>query len=478
MRRRRSLPAALVALGTLLEGALGGVLGGAGCGDGSLSTDDVVEGGVGDAGPEVDPGPSDAPDAATDAGCGVIGCEASGVLHPRIRAAHGRLGAAALGAPVDRGGSVWVHAFAGGMVQDFDGGTLGPSLLVEAAAAPTAPWTAQAYAVHGAIRAAWLALGPATVGLPMEDARPLGGGSTALVQTFEKGCLGPDGRGGIALTVGCAPPPDLGPVLSKLGADFPSVSGGADLAIAVTWLPTGTRWSHQGDTPRTSASSVKWVWALAALHKHSIATVEPPARPTFADSNNSTAGQLIDLAGGCNAVNDFTVALGIPITQLSLCGWSFDKTRKATNCSNRAGGDNFFTPIGAVTFLEKVWQGAGLPADKADQLAAWATLSPRSGYGGWVGSQLPAAVRPSLQHKAGWLPTGCCSAGYPAFYNELALVETPKGRYAIAASAKNGGASRSDTKQTKALEWASCVVFHAFADAAGTDPFKAGCSAG
>lgn len=468
MRRRSPwLVASLVAFGA---GA---------CGEGGLSPEEDAGGlEVGDAaGDAVSDAVSDAAaEGAVDAPCGLIGCEASGVVHPRIRAAHGRLGASALGAPVDNGGTQWVHAFGGGMVQDFAGGTLGPAILVESPS--TAPWASDAYAVSGAIRTAWLALGPAAVGLPMEDAHPLGGGSTALVQTFEKGCLGPDGRGGVALTTVCAPPPDLGPVLAKLGAEFPAASGGADLAIAVTWLPTGSRWSHQGDVPRTSASSVKWVWAAAALSKQPVTAVEPPALPTFQDSNNSTAGQLIDLAGGCNAVNDFTVALGIPITQLSLCGWSFDKTRKATNCSSRAGGDNFFTPIGAVTFLEKVWQGAGLPADKATKLAAWATLSPRSGYGGWVGTQLPASARPSLQHKAGWLPTGCCSAGYPAFFNEMALVETPKGRYAFAASAKNGGASRNDTKETKALEWASCVVFHAFADAAGTDPFKAGCSVG
>jgi len=437
--------------------------------------DDPTEAGVEDAAAD---GAVEVSETGTDAitadPCGVVGCEASKVFHPRIREAFDRLGGATvLGAPTDNGGTQWVHAFGSGMVQDFAGGSLGPVILAESSS--TAPWAAQAYAIHGPIRAAWLALGAPAVGHPKEDAHPLGGGVTALVQTFEKGCLGPDGRGGYELYEACTPPPDLAPTLAKIGAQFPTSSGGADLAVAVTWLPTLTRWSHQGAVPRTSASSVKWVWAAAALARNSIATVETPALPTFEDSNNSTAGQLIDLAGGPNAVNDFTVALGIPITQLSLCGWSFDKTRVATNCSKLAGGDNFFTAVGAVTFLEKVWAGAGLPADKASKLAAWATLSPRSGYGGWVGTQLPAAVRPGLQHKAGWLPTGCCSAGYPAFYNEFAIVRTSRGSYAFAASAKNGGATRNDTKQTKALEWASCVVFHALAEPSG-DPFSAGCT--
>ncbi len=419
---------------------------------------DVAEGGL-DATADADP-------------CGVVGCEASHVFHPRIRKAFDRLGGAkALGAPTDNGGTEWVHAFGPGMVQDFAGGAEGPVILAESSSGAT--WASEAYAIRGALRTAWLARGGGPgVGYPIEDARTLGGD---LVQTFEKGCLGPDGRGGYELYEACALPPDLAPTLEKLGAQFPTHAGGADLAVAVTWLPTKTRWSFQGTLPRTSASSVKWVWAAAALAKNSIAAVETPALPTFKDSNNSTAGQLIDLAGGPNAVNDFTVALGIPITQLSLCGWSFDKTRVATNCSKLAGGDNFFTAVGAVTFLEKVWGGAGLPADKATKLAEWATLSPRSGYGGWVGTQLPASVRPSLQHKAGWLPTGCCSSGYPAFYNEIAIVRTGRGSYAFAASAKNAGATRDDTKETKALEWASCVVFHALAEPSG-EPFSAGCT--
>src|SRR5439155_24834933 len=144
-----------------------------------------------------------------------------------------------------------------------------------------------------------------------------------------------------------------------------------------------TRWDFYGHERHVSASSMKFVWAMAALAKNPIATVETPALPTFKDSNNSTAGQLIDLAGGPNAVNDFTVTtLGIPISAISLCHWSYDKTRNATNCSSLMGGDNFFTPNGVLSFLEKVWKRAAIGADKGNKLLDWAKLSPRTGYGG------------------------------------------------------------------------------------------------
>ncbi len=414
---------------------------------------------------------SDAP-AASDAGedaapaCGVIACDESKILHPKIRAAYERHGGAPqVGEPVDPGGTPYVHRWGKGNVQDFDGGALGKVILAEADASE--PWAEHAYAVHGPIHDAWQARGgAASVGYPKEDAHDGPGGR---VQTFENGCIGPDGAGGYEVFEACDAPPDLGPVLAQIAAKSATSTPGTDFGIAVEWLPTGARWGHRASVARTSASSAKWFWAAAALSKASIATVEPKAIPTFQTSDNYTAGDLIDLAGGPNAVNDFTTkTLGIPIGEISLCRWSFGKTRVATNCSNALGGDNFFTPNGAVSFLAKLWRAEGVAADDRGKLLEWATKSPRSGYGGWVGTQLPSAARPTVSHKAGWLPTGCCSAGYPPHYNDIAIVRTSRGAYAVVLSMKGG----TDSKIIETMEWSSCVIFHALArDVA--DPFGA-----
>jgi beta-lactamase class A len=268
-------------------------------------------------------------------------------------------------------------------------------------------------------------------------------------------------------------PPDLAPILTKIAATASKSTPSTDFGMAVEWLPTGTRWGVRADVPRNSASSAKFIWATAALFKNPIATVETPALPTFKDSDNTAAGQLIDLAGGVDAVNDFMVTkLGIPQTDVSLCHWNYGATRVATSCSDRLGGENFFTPNGALKFLEKVWIGDPVSGDKQKKLLEWSTLSPRSGYGGWIGTQLPVSVRPDVHHKAGWLPIGCCGAGFPAHYNEIGLVPTPLGEYAVVLSMRGG---TSDTAMTKTLEYASCVIWHALAKDVA-DPF-ASCTA-
>ncbi|MGZ3418195.1 MAG: serine hydrolase [Polyangiales bacterium] len=388
-----------------------------------------------------------------DTACGTLACEETKVFHPLVKEAFDRLGGKAqVGDPHDNGGGIYVHAWGAGFVQDFDGGALGPTVIAEATGSKSA------YGVHGAIRTTWLALGgEGKVGYPLEDEHAGPGGE---VQRFEKGCIGPDGSGGFDLLSACEDPPDLGPTLDSIETKASSSAPGTDFGIAVSWLPTGKRWSARGDVARNSASSAKWIWSAAALAKNDVATVETPALPTFKDSNNSTAGQLIDLAGGPDAVNDFTSkTLGIPTTAISLCHWSYDKTRNATNCSDALGGENFFTPNGVVAFLEKVWKGDAGAGDKRAKLLEWSTLSPRTGYGGWVGTQLPTSTQTAMHHKAGWLPTGCCGTGFPAHYNEIAIVPTSRGHYAVVLSMRGG----TDSKMTKTLEWASCVVFHTLA---------------
>jgi hypothetical protein len=51
------------------------------------------------------------------------------------------------------------------------------------------------------------------------------------------------------------------------------------------------------------------------------------------------------------------------------------------------------------------------------------------------------------------------SAGYPPHHNEIAIVHTPRGPYAVVLSMKGG----TDSKMTKTMEWSSCVLYHALA---------------
>jgi hypothetical protein len=64
-----------------------------------------------------------------------------------------------------------------------------------------------------------------------------------------------------------------------------------------------------------------------------------------------------------------------------------------------------------------------------------------------------------VHHKAGWLPSGCCGAGFPSHYNEIAIIPTPRGSYAVVLSMKSG----TDSKIIKTMEWSSCVIWHALA---------------
>jgi beta-lactamase class A len=157
------------------------------------------------------------------------------------------------------------------------------------------------------------------------------------------------------------------------------------------------------------------------------------------------------------------------LAESGFCHWNYGKTRDAANCSSRMGGDNFFTANDAALFMTQVWDRSLLGEKSSAQLLQWMTLSPRSGYGGWLGTQLPAAARPTMHHKAGWLPPDAVP-GY-SNSNEIGVVEIPGGRAYAVALLLSGG-SDYNNKQLPTLEYASCAVYHGVArDLA--DPFGA-----
>ena len=313
-------------------------------------------------------------------------------------------------------------------------------------------------------------------GAPLEAAHPspYPGAGGATIQRFAKGCIGPDGSGGLALFTTCEPPKKLGAVLAHLATLVPKLSYGSDLAAGVTFLPTSERSLHRPHEPRVAASIGKWFWAAAALHKQgpsNVSIVEAAAVPAFAISDNAKGRVLIDLAGGADAVNRFTEqVLAIPAADLSLCRYQGDVVRAAAVCYREANIGNFFTPMGALLFLEKIWRGEPMKGEQRAALLRWSKLAPDFGFS--IGHQLPEAAQLGMHHKRAELPTNCCDL--PPEYNwtaEIAIIPTPRGPYAVALSLAH---SETYGNQIGAIEWASCVLYHAVAEDV-VDPFAAGC---
>lgn len=250
-----------------------------------------------------------------------------------------------------------------------------------------------------------------------------------------------------------APPPPPGSLAESVRAiaeEAASRSPGTELGIAVMNLSTGEYAGSGDDVRHVSASSAKVMWVAAAMHAG--ADVDDLAPGIFQSSDNHLSGTAIDRAGGIDAVNDFywnVVGMNKSIT----ANWSFGQPRHATN-QGLLGGDNYFTPRDVITFLSKLDSGE-LLGDRTDALRTYMTWSPRAGYGGWLGTLLPADARGMMMHKAGWLPPPAY-AEYSTL-NEVGIVQVPGGaRYAITLLARRG---QSYDAQARYVERASCVVY-------------------
>jgi beta-lactamase class A len=233
-------------------------------------------------------------------------------------------------------------------------------------------------------------------------------------------------------------------------------------------LATGTEAHYRGNAFYVSASSAKAVWVAAALYDTSIVDVMPYSVPVFRDSDNLAAGQVIDLLVSPDRVNTFMWNdVGLPDS--GFCAWGFGHPRDASNCPSVLGGDNFFTADDMLQFTTALWDRSLLGDARAQAELAWMLLSPRSGYGGWLGTQLPATARAAMHHKAGWLPPSEVP-GY-SNSNEIGIIEIPGGHAYAVAILMDGGHDY-DLKQLPMMEYASCVIYHAVAGDA-PDPFAA-----
>lgn len=285
------------------------------------------------------------------------------------------------------------------------------------------------------------------------------GGTAWIVDSCGgQGCTA--GENGVSDT--CNGAGALQAAVAKLGASCSTLVPGIRCGIAVRDLVADERAGYGENRLFVSASSAKAMWVGAALFDRTIADVEPHVKPIFAQSDNLESGRVIDLLDSPDRINTF-LWQNAELADAGFCEWDFGKTRIAKNCPGVMSGDNFFSPSDAVSYLTKIWDHSLLGADKSKALLSWMTLSPRKGYGGWLGTQLPEAARTTMHHKAGWLPPASV-AGY-SNANEIGIVEVPGGHaYAVAISLE-GARSQSayDNAELPLLEYLSCATYHAVA---------------
>lgn len=291
------------------------------------------------------------------------------------------------------------------------------------------------------------------------DAPPRGEKPTPVSDGGPGGTRTNESDGGADAAKDAAPAPKiLAAPVAAVAAEVATRSPGTDVGIAVVDLTTG-EYAGAKDTERhVSASSPKVIWVAAAIDEAGVDAVAPYADPIFAESNNDASGTAIDLAGGMNAINVY-YASKAGMTDSAIISWYGG--RSATNSPNKMAGDNYFTAKDAIAFLERLDRGQLLDTTETAKLEEWMTWSPRSAFGGWLGTLLPQAARTTMMHKAGWLPPGCC--GDDATYNtlnDIGLVITPNGhRYAVAILARRGDDWYG--KQVPWVERASCVIYRA-----------------
>jgi beta-lactamase class A len=261
------------------------------------------------------------------------------------------------------------------------------------------------------------------------------------------------------ITITVAAPTTPQAALDQAVQNAKNFAPGIIIGVTAINLANDAKLSTGGTTVVNHASSAKWLWLAAALNSNTIAEVEPDAIPTMRDSNNTTAGNLIDLAGGLVAINIFSETRGIPDSGWNSCSWNYDKTRTDSSCFharlNNGSWTNFFTSEAASVFLVKVARNQLLTdSAKSAKLREWALLSPDTGYGGWIGTQLPASVQPNIMHKEGDISV---AAGGLNTLNEIGIVPTASGKNYVVAIVSEKAPSYAQA--TKSVEYLSCAVY-------------------
>lgn len=315
------------------------------------------------------------------------------------------------------------------------------------------------------VGSAWLAL--AACSGTIAGGGPSGAGDAAVGQpgpgAGDAGSVGTGADGGLDPAALQA---EIQAALDRLQSEASWRTPGSEVALAVQHLASGARASSRGGELYVSASSAKAWWVAAALDGVGVAAVEPYADPIFVSSDNGATGEVIDLIGP-DAVNVYLWDV-VGMSSTALTQWNYNATREASNSPRLMGSDNYATADDAVRFLAGLQAGAILDQAASAALLDWMTLAPRTGTGGWLTARLPAEPQASARHKGGWLPPGCCSSEerYNTL-NEVGLVDTPRGTYAIAIFTHAGDDWYG--RQAPYVELTSCEVYKVVASAADLD---------
>ena len=261
-------------------------------------------------------------------------------------------------------------------------------------------------------------------------------------------------------------PTDLAPLLKAL---VDRIDPNGIGTVAITVVHDGAVSTMSGDEPVVSASAAKLYWTVAAAARvEDVEALAADAEAVFGWSDNEAAGRLIDAAGGIDAVNAYTDALGLDATSLS--GWPYGVHRVASDRADR-GTENLTSTADLAGFLAALASGALLDADSQSEVEAWLRRTPDDlasspGLDALVTDRLPGVVAAETMHKAGWLPPGCCRA---LDHVVVAAGVVPLGEdawFSIAAAAQDAP----DFTQT--ARWISevvCEVYGALSGQGGCD---------
>lgn len=169
---------------------------------------------------------------------------------------------------------------------------------------------------------------------------------------------------------------DLSKPLGDLGRDGESELDGVKLALAVVDFDTGELASWRGNRRFISASTAKAWWTAAALANGQAGPATDLARSVFEDSSDVAAGSMIDLAGGIDATNDFSLSAGMTAT--GAMKWHHGGTRFASTFPGPLNGSNYVDASDAANFFYELGTFRVLTPSSTNLLAEWMRLSPRT----------------------------------------------------------------------------------------------------
>lgn len=311
--------------------------------------------------------------------------------------------------------------------------------------------------VHGRAAAAFdvrLTLPPGTHTLCADALAPRSGARVRL------GCAVADETAAAAAQTG------LQDLLVDLGRAGERQLDGVTVGLAVVPFDTGVTSGHRIDRLFISASSAKSWWTAAALANGKATDAASFAPAVFEHSSDLAAGSIMDLAGGIDAVNDFTTGAGM--TDTAAIKWHKGIQRASNRYPHRLGNSNYTDPSDAVHFLYQLGTNQLLSPADTDLLAAWMRTSPRSAatglrIGSTIPDSLPQRVRALVEHKSGWLEPGRYSVD--AHLLDVGIVRPTNGSspYAIALMAV-GGDAPTYSRLIDFFQSASCQVYAHLAD--------------